>query len=241
MPKQKKTETQRRDVTSIKLILNKIIEISCDIAGQPQVKLGQEQDEQQVWPLHSRRFRSWIADFVWNEAETVLFDQEINRILTVLEGKAWKNQRVDIEVYEAIEKDPLFEAIVIWINEKKSFDGRSTKLLLELNKTAKKFGVDTQHQAWPKGPSQLSRRIKQLEQLLERTGSSIEVGRRAGGERFIRLSKTDACDGAEKTPSQVPTVDKLHHPKALPAQDASDGKADDVFNRVQQNPKEEDS
>lgn len=241
MPEQEEQKNQRRDVSALNLILSVISEVSCDIAGQPSVSINHDQDEQQVWSIHSRRFRSWIAEFVWDHADIVLYDQELNRILTVLEGRAWNNQQVDTQVCEAIEKDPLFEAIIIWINEKKqSFDGRSTKLLLELNKTAKKFGVDTQHQAWPKAPAQLSRRIRQLEQIFERVGISIEVGRRPGGERFIRLSKTDACDSEAETPTQVPPVDKLHHPITLTAPDASDGKADDIFSRVQQKSKKED-
>lgn len=234
MSDENRNENQRRDVIALELVIREINEPFCDIAGQPQVQLNQIQDVPQVWPLHSRRFRSWIAEFVWETATIVLFDQELNRILTVLEGRAWKHQRVDAEVCEAIENDPLFEAILIWINERRSFDGRSTKLLIELKKTARKSGIDTRSQAWPKAPAQLSRRISQLETLLERAGIGIEVGRRPGGERFIRLTTSDACDGTAEVPSHIPTVDKLHHPNTLPPHDGCDGQANDIFNRVQQ-------
>ncbi len=231
------TDEKRRDVTALELVLATEPELYCNIIGEPCIRLppiraGPDQEE---WPLRSNRVRTWMAEFIWERKAIVLFEHEITRILAVLEGKAWHDQRLDLEVKDAIEQEPVLEAILIWLSSNRRFEGTSTKLLDELRKTAKKFGVDTQSRAWPKGPPQLSRRISELAHLLIKGGVTVEIGRRPGGERYIILARQEGRDDDGEPSSQAPSIDKSHHPKPLRSSDGSDAQDhSDVFNRLTQ-------
>jgi hypothetical protein len=180
--------------------------------------------------------RAWIAETIWVNAGIVLLEREITRMLTVLEGKAWHDQRLDLEVKDAMDQDPVFEAIVIWIRQNPRFEGTQTKLLGELSKIAKKYGVDTQSKAWPKGAAQLSRRIGELIPLLFKAGVHVEIGRKPGGHRFIVLAtqtgsedRPKNSDDAGQAPSHPASNDKSHHPKQLRQSDNGGG---DIFEKL---------
>ena len=101
-------------------------------------------------------------------------------------------------------------------------------------KKANKYGVDTQSRAWPKGPAQLSRRIGELKQLLNKADVEVGIGRQPGGNRYISLSRKKGCDDGGETPSQIPAIDKSHHPKSLQPPDGCDGKShSDLFDRLE--------
>ena len=230
----KKSGEVRRDVAALKLILGATPELYCNIVGEPCIRLPPLRDGP-VWSLRSGRVRAWIADFVWEEAGLVLFEQEITRLLAVLEGKAWRDQRLDLELKDAVDQEPLLEAIMIWISSNHRFEGTSTKFLRELRKTARKYGVDTQSRAWPKGPAQLSRRIGELTRLLEKAGVAVKIGRRPGGERYIILAGGKGGDDDGKPPSQAPSIDKSHHPKPLHSPDDSDAQdSSNPFTKLKQ-------
>jgi hypothetical protein len=172
-----------------------------------------------------------MAEFIWEATGIVLFDREINRLLNVLEGKAWQDHHSDPPVDDAVEQDPLFEALSIFLHDR-TFNGKSTKLLTELRKVAKLQGVDVLANAWPKGPAQLSRRIAELAPLLSKAGVMVEIGRKAQA-RFIKLSTEKPCDDAGGQPSQSTSLDKSHHPQTL--QRPNDGDAEgrlQHFNRI---------
>ncbi len=234
---QESAKVGRRDVAALKLIIEAIPELYCNIVGEPCIRLPPMRDgpDGGVWPLRSERVRAWIAEFIWKETETVLFEREITRFLAVLEGKAWQDQRLNLEVKDAVDQEPVLEAILIWLGINRRYEGTSTKFLQELRKTARKYGVDTQSRAWPKGSPQLSRRIGELRRLLEKAGVKVEIGRRPGGERYVLLDGQKGGDDDGEPPSQAPSIDKSHHPKALRSTDGRDvGNHTDLFDRLKQ-------
>ena len=153
----------------------------------------------------------------------VLAEREIDRIVTVLVGKAWHDLRNDVELTEAMDQDPLLEALLIFMHEHAVFDKSCTALKAALDQVARSSGLDTKDRLWPKAAPQLSCRIGELKPVLKRAGITAEIGRRAGGHRFVRLVR-EALNGGDATgPPLPPSVDNSHHPKETHRHDGGDG------------------
>lgn len=224
------------DALALDMILNEpLLELFCDIVGQPCIRLPPPRDlpAEEPWKIRSERVRAWIADLIWERFRFILLDREIDRILNVLEGKAWRDQRRNVELCHAIEQDSLFEAILLFMEEETLFEGTMTKLLRELVKVGKRAGLDVKARDWPKGSPQLSSRIGKLEHLLAAAQIGVERNRDSYERRVIL--KRMPHDGGASPPSQGPSVDKSHHPKAQRQHDATDPeKRAMLFARVSQ-------
>lgn len=232
----------RSDTLALSLIEAESLDFYCDIVGQPRVRLPPtgNQGPDETWCLRSDRFRAWIAQFIWDRSQRILLDREINRILNVLEGRAWQNHRVDIEIYEAIEHEPVLEALLLFLDRERRFEGTMTQLMQCLKKAARRAGLDVRAGTWPRGTPQLSSRIRQLEHLLTRAHITVERRRDSYQRRIILKRQTS--DDAASSPSQAASVDKSHHPQNLRRNDASDAeKRASVFARVDQPPVRSDS
>ncbi len=192
-----------RAAAALKIILGLAPEVFCNVVGTPCIRLPPTETGLDLgeWPLQSSRVRAWIGETMWEGSGIVLLEKEITRILTVLEGKAWHDQRLEWDLKDAMDQDPVLEAVVIWSEKNRSLETTQTKLLQELTKTAKKYGVDMRSKSWPKGPAQLSLRISQLIPLLLKAGVQAEIGRKSGGQRFVVLTKiskaTERCMGSD--------------------------------------------
>jgi hypothetical protein len=153
----------------------------------------------------------------------VLAEREIDRIVTILVGKAWHDLRHDAEMTEAMDADPLLEALCIFMHEHVVFDKSCTALKAELDQVARSAGIDKKDRLWPKAAPQLSRRIEELKPLLMRAGITAQLGRRTGGLRYVRLSKEKLSGGDAARPPLPSSVDNSHHPKKIHHQDEGDG------------------
>lgn len=234
------SSSTRRDIVALQTILDANPELFVDVAGEPRIGLpfarGDPSRPQLLWSLRHSRVRAEIAEFVYRETGSVLFDQEITRVLCVLEGRAWKDQRIDVELKQALDEEPLIEALFIFLHQPETagqFQGQCSKLLPALTKLGRKNGVDTHSKAWPKGAAQLSFRLGQLTNLLTKCGIRVTRGRLPGGARYVNLESDFTCDGGATEPSQPVPVDKDHHPKCLRKIDARDVASDDIFERIQ--------
>ena len=230
----------RRDLDAMKTILAMKPELFVDVAGEPRIGLpfahGDPMRPQSPWSLRHDRVRAEIAEFVFQTAGIILFDQEITRLLYVLEGMAWKDHRIDIELQQALDEEPLVEALFIFLHQPETegrFQDSCSKLLPALTKIGRKNGVDTRSKAWPKGAAQLSCRLGQLAALLAKCGITVTRGRLSGGTRYAKLESNFTRDGGNRAPSQTPSIDNHHHPKPLGKIDARDGAGGDVFDRIQ--------
>jgi hypothetical protein len=226
----------RRDVVALELILSNGPEVYVNIVGEPCICLPfVPGPNRSAWHLKHERVRAEIAGFIWEELQLVLYDHELSRMLRILESQAWRDQRIDIDLKEAIDRDPLLEGLLILLADSDSKDGvnlKASELLKQLEKKARLNGVDTQHHSWPKGAAQLSRRIEELSSLLAEAGITFERGRNSGGVRFINLHRKTPCDDDEPTASQSPSIDKSHHPRSLSPADTSDDMNETFFSAI---------
>lgn len=226
----------RRDVMTLDLILSEEPELYVNIVGEPFIGLPiAASTERAPWLLKSERVQAEVAGFIWEKLRIVLYTHEVSRILRVLESCAWKDQRVDIELKDAIDHDPLLESLFILLSDPNSKGGvnlTASELLNLLQKKARLHSLDTAHDCWPKGPAQLSRRIGDLSPLLEKNGVKVERGRNPGGIRFINLCRESNCDDGGPVASQPPSIDKSHHPQPLLPADAADADVDGIYNEI---------
>ena len=215
----------RQPALALKQILATQPELFINIVGQPTVRLSgpTERPHAESWPLRSGRVKAWIAEFMWDLSCIVLAEREIDRIITVLIGKAWHDPRHDTELTEALDADPLLEALVILMHEHAVFDKSCTALKATIDHVARSAGVDTRDTLWPKGAPQLSRRIEKLKPLLKRAGITAELGRRSGGLRFVRLTHEKPSGGDATGPPPPPSINNAHHPKEIRRHDDGDG------------------
>lgn len=231
-------ESPRPDAMALGLILSEPqLELFCDSVGLPRIRLPPVPDHksEEPWSLRSDRVRAWIAEFVWKRTAIILLDREIDRILNILEGKAWQDQRRDLELCEAIEQDSVLEAILVYMESEPLFEGTMTKFQRELAKAAKRAGLDVRSKNWPKGAPQLSRRIGSVERFLAKAGIKV-VRSHKSSERRLRLEKTIA-NGPPLPPSQGPSLDKSHHPKGQRQNDAASAeKRASMLSRISQPP-----
>jgi hypothetical protein len=219
----------RQPALALALILATKPELFINVVGQPTIGLpsSPERLQQKTWPLRSERVKAWIAEFIWHQSGIVLAEREIDRIVTVLVGKAWHDPRHDIELTDAMDQDPLLEALLILMHEHAIFDKTCTALHTALDQVAREAGLDTKDRLWPKGAPQLSRRIEELKPLLKRGQVTAVLGRRSGGFRFVKLTRDPPSGGDAAGPPLPPPVDNSHHPAKIHRHD--DG--DDVFRK----------
>lgn len=229
----------RQPALALEQILTTNLELYINFVGQPTIGLPNslERPRREYWPLRSERIKAWVAEFVWDQFGVVLAEREIDRIVTVLVGKAWHDQRHDIAVTEAMDQDPLLEALLILMQEHAVFDKSCTALKAELDHVARAAGLDTKDRLWPKGAPQLSRRIEELKPFLKRAGVTAELGRRSGGHRFVKLTCEKSSGGDVAGPPPSPSIDNSHYPREIHRHDDGDGDSRRMLFDLLRNPK----
>jgi hypothetical protein len=214
------TSTDRRDALAMSAILASEPELYVDVTGVPRITLplAPTSEARMPWSLRHARVRAEIAELVFHKRGLILFEHEIRRILCVLEGKAWREQRYDLDTVQALDAEPLVEALYIYLHQPEvngRFSGTCTKLLSDLKKVAVKNGVDIACDAWPKGPARLSFRIGELTKLLEKFKITAKRGRANGGAKCVLIKSPFRRDAGAKAASQPATSDNSHYPKDL--------------------------
>ena len=186
--------------------------------GQPCIllPLRKKSELPSEYHLGHPRVRSEIAYWLYRARIAVFSPSEINRILSILEGRAWQKYKGQCRWETAIDANPLYEAVHLLLGEPSnsgSFSGPCSKLLNELNQIVLKHGLHIRGTDWPAGTAQLSQRLWKAREILRGTGIEIERGRRGGGARYLCLERRACCD-ASNTPQQ-----QRHEPNSLNNQD----------------------
>lgn len=100
--------------------------------------------------------------------------------------KAYLNNQNDSN-YEAIQSNPVGEAIIKFMESNRKWDGTSTDLLKELINVAEKENINVSSSGWPKAANSLSRRLNEIKSNLKDIGIDIQIVK--GKERKIIISK----------------------------------------------------
>lgn len=206
----------RREQFAIHHVLRLKPTVQINAVGVPEISLPLKPSEKNkeaacsFQPIMSNRVRAEISALVFEMEQCVLSGPELSRIQTILEGKAWRAPRPELGLNEILDTSPLVEGIYIYLGTQNgSFDRSCTKLLQELRQLGKRRGIDLRSKEWPKGPAQLSRKLDEQSDNLNRVGIQFKRGRRPGGERYVKLKaiphiKPNAeSDDVENRASQV--------------------------------------
>ncbi len=234
-----KTESEfgRRDQLILETVRNAKPKLFVNPLGVPSIMLpfAPKSAKKTEYPIHSARLKAELAYYICSMTQLVPHQSEINRILTILEGKAWRKNNTTPELVEAIDSDPMLEAVYIYINQPSvsgSFEGTCTKLLNELLHIANSNGIYMKVPSWPKGAAQLSHRLWKAKKLLQRGGIGIDKPPRTGPKRSIKLWKIDPGDAEKKTASQERHAPNAVRNQRLDSADAIDGAVGEIFKRI---------
>jgi hypothetical protein len=104
---------------------------------------------------------------------------------------------------EALTGHLIGAAVAALMDDRADWQGTPSTLLDELNRIADRDRIDTRQKSWPKDPSWLTRRLNEVETVLQAEGIEFERGH--GKDRLIRVWKTngpangvDGVDGVEE-------------------------------------------
>lgn len=120
-----------------------------------------------------------IADEIKQLPRMADFD-EIGEIISRCMGyndKEFLNayyNNIDLQIEEAIEANPVGNAILKFMEYKQHWKGTATELLTELVEVANELKINTHDKSWPKAPNTLSRRIKEVKTNLREIGIIID-------------------------------------------------------------------
>lgn len=123
-----------------------------------------------------------MVDFVrWGSAAAEALGYGSQAFLEAFEGS------VERQVQEAIDASPVGQAVLHLVEACGNWEGTPTDLLERLNGTADELKLNTRSKWWPKSPSWVWRRIKEMLPNLRAKGVLAERGKE--GNRTIALSK----------------------------------------------------
>lgn len=196
-------------VLAIGLCKKANLEPFCDELRTPSVVIPDDPIER-VWTIQSDRVKSWIAEKFFANTDRMIADRDINQVLRVLEGRAWKTPRrvpKDEATWDVIERNPVALSLIIYANQYGDFDGLTRQLYKsvshpiiqnKLMALANKFPVNTQV---------FSRRLKDVIPLLKTIGLEIALRHEEIGShctmKMVRPTFTQEPDAIPVIPSDT--------------------------------------
>jgi len=111
-------------------------------------------------------------------------------------------QNINFHNEAAIEASPVAQAIMVYINEKKHFEGKPTELYKELTEVAEFNNIKTKYSQWPKNANWLSRKLKEVKENLKAMGVIVEFDK-ISEQRIIRIYLKDQEDGLTRNENMI--------------------------------------
>jgi len=150
-----------------------------------------------------------MADFArWGAAAAEALDIGAKRFLSAY------NRNVGRQNEAAIDASPVAQTVLNFMDGRADWQGSPADLLEELRPTAESLRIDTKDKSWPKNPSWLSRRLREVMPNLGAMGIIVSE-ERSGANRTLSLQKasenavngviadTDEIDGLESNDSNM--------------------------------------
>lgn len=121
----------------------------------------------------------------------------------------------------ALEASPVAQCVLRFTEEREDWEGTSSELLQALASVAEELGFDTRQRIWPKDPTRLSKRLREVQTNLAAVGLQVEFSK--SGRRLITLHKATRTSAH----SVLSVQPKLSVPIGLDAVDAKDATSPD--------------
>jgi len=160
-----------------------------------------------VFLLHDDAVRNWIADFAWDGGLGLVQQRELDRIITVLAGRAMRSdhgQIGDAAAIQLIESEPVV-AVALEFMQVKRTDKHETNvetLWIEWRDFANERGLlKLGRRRFPGGPNVLSRVLRRFAEPLRALGVSVSFRRSNGSHVVLERLSDDAAFQSSAQPS----------------------------------------
>lgn len=211
--------------------LTKNFKLFTNSVGVPMVDSPETSATGMPIALDSCQFRAVISRITYSYEGFVPREIEITQLQTYLKGVAYSRPIAICESDVLLNDCPLLEVVHLFLNSQtsKSFDGNASTLLAELKKIANQNAIDMGCKGMPKGANTLSRYMSDQKESLRRLHIELNVGRKDGKQRYIKLRLKD--DDHRSSPSKEPSSPNVCPPKTLQADVDCDDAIFDQINR----------
>jgi hypothetical protein len=207
---------EMQDVSALRLILREVhqgqVGLYRNALNQPCVCCSHPDFPKISVPISHPEFQRWMSHFVWNRAEILLQRREISRIAELLSGQSLANPTASLPqstILETLERNPLLETIVEFMDERETYESTMLELLKKLREFAKERGLMARMSTkFPGGPNVLSRQLSRFSSTLSCLGIAVQIRRSNGSRVALRKLKDDdhdqSSDESSAAKSEVP-------------------------------------
>ena len=188
---------------------------------QPYVFLDVEGRPAVYFALFDPAFKHWLAAFAWDGGHGLLRNQELDRILYVLAGRALKTPVANLDdpaLLRLIETESVVAVVLEFMYAQASarVEHPMAKLWEILRDFARERGMlRLGRDRFPGGANVLSRKLRQFAEVFDRLGIGVEI-RRSDGCKAI-LARLD--DSAGVPSCQSSELKSLYQNDLLPMDD----------------------
>lgn len=129
-----------------------------------------------------------MADFaLWGGAAAIGLDRDPDEFMRAYENNVGRQNEA------AVEGSPVAQAILELMGAKDCWEGTPAELLGDLEKVAERLHIDKRSRQWPKSPSWVARRLKEVIPNLQQLGIHVTEEREASGRKlFLRKPAENA-------------------------------------------------
>lgn len=190
-----------------------------NVLNQPWVFWDHPKHPSVNWHLFDRDFRSWFANFIWEECRILPREREIDRILELMAGRSLQNHIstvTDPALLQVIEKEPVVAVTVEFMHGRTKIEASMEGLWKQLRAFAKERGIRGQGRVrFPAGANVLSRKLRQFIPVFSQLGIDIDI-HRSNGSKVILIGR---LDGSEVESSVESSADKSQSANELDESD----------------------
>lgn len=214
---------KRPDEVALQKVLDELkegrIHVYRNVLSQPWIYCDHSEHPAMNCYLFDRDVRGWLSNFIWTKASILPREREIDRILELLAGRSLQyhiSTATDPALLEIIEKEPVVSVVVEFMHGKTRHECTMEGLWKELRKFSRERGLcGTGRRRFPGGPHVLSRKLRQLNDVLAQLGIEIQI-RRSNGSKVTLIGRQD-CSASEA--SAEASADNSHCDNNLTTKD----------------------
>lgn len=192
----------------LKEVEAKKVHLYQSLLKQPYIVLCVEGRPTGRFPLFDPSVKHWLADFAWEKELGLLRARELDRILSVLAGRAMATTTARVDdpsLLRVILAEPVVHVVLEFVNGQQSLriEEMMQPLWNKLKEFAKERGLlQIGRKRFPGGANVLSRQLSHFAPIFEQLGIQLELVRRNG----CRITLTRLDDSAVE-PSAEPSAD----------------------------------
>lgn len=218
-----------KEETLLKLILSMGVRCFVDATGEPCLQLPGESLDR-AFPIQSRRALAFFAVSAWKYRRMVPGTAELDRVIRVLEGRAWELTPRDAtrdQLWHSLQDRPVLHVVNELMRDHEKYEAQVHALLNNLEEIAVRHKFDVHAKNWPKTAAHLSAQLRQEQNraILKQLGIAIEIKRDRNGAKVVlsRVTPSIPGDDEEQAASPPASLDKPKSENGLAACDACDG------------------